>query len=152
MKLLKFQKGNAKLDKSIFTFSLPAGHSCPFALDCLSKSNKETGKLTDGKNTLFRCFAASAEAVYTNTRLARWYNFDLLRKETNQVKLILNSIPKQAQIIRVHVSGDFYNQQYFDNWLKVAQLRPDIIFYAYTKSLNFWINRIDQIPVNDWLL
>ncbi len=31
--LLKFQKGNAKLDKSIHTFSLPAGHSCPFAFE-----------------------------------------------------------------------------------------------------------------------
>jgi hypothetical protein len=150
MQLLKFQQGNAKLGKNIFTFSLPAGHACPFANDCLSKADKLTGKLTDGPNTQFRCFAASAEAVYPNVRLARWHNFDLLKK-LNSVKaadLILASLPKKANIVRIHVSGDFFNESYFLAWLQVAKLRPNVLFYAYTKSLIYWVNYIKDIPSN----
>jgi hypothetical protein len=150
MQLLKFQQGNAKLGKNIYTFSLPAGHSCPFANDCLSKADKLTGKLTDGPNTQFRCFAASAEAVYPNVRLARWHNFDLLKK-LNSVKaadLILASLPKKANIVRIHVSGDFFNESYFLAWLQVAKLRPNVLFYAYTKSLIYWVNYIKEIPSN----
>jgi hypothetical protein len=148
--LLKFQKGNAKLDKKIYTFSLPAGHSCPFANDCLSKSDRLTGKLTDGPNTQFRCFAASAEAVYKNVRLARWHNFDLLRNlnSSEAFDLILNSLPVKANIVRIHVSGDFFNEAYFLAWLQVAKLRPSVTFYAYTKSLIYWVNHIKDIPDN----
>jgi hypothetical protein len=150
MQLLKFQQGNAKLGKNIFTFSLPAGHSCPFANDCLSKADKLTGKLTDGPNTQFRCFAASSEAVYPNVRLARWHNFDLLKKlTTNQTSnLIIESLPKKANIVRVHVSGDFFNESYFLAWLQVAKLKPNVLFYAYTKSLVYWVNYIKEIPTN----
>ena len=149
--LLKFQSGNAKLGKNIFTFSLPAGHSCPFASDCLSKADPVTGKLTDGPETKFRCFAASAEAIYTNVRKARWHNYDLLREAKsldNMAALILGSIPKKAGIIRIHVSGDFFNEQYFKAWVHVAKLRPEVLFYAYTKSLNYWVNNILTVPDN----
>jgi len=150
MQLLKFQQGNAKLGKNIYTFSLPAGHACPFANECLSKADKLTGKLTDGPNTQFRCFAASAEAVYPNVRLARWHNFDLLKKlNSNESKdLILASLPKKANIVRIHVSGDFFNEAYFLAWLQVAKLRPTVLFYAYTKSLIYWVNYIKEIPSN----
>ena len=150
MQLLKFQQGNAKLGKNIFTFSLPAGHACPFANECLSKADKLTGKLTDGPNTQFRCFAASAEAVYPNVRIARWHNFDLLKKlnSNEAADLILNSLPKKANIVRIHVSGDFFNEAYFMAWLQVAKLRPNVLFYAYTKSLIYWVNYIKEIPNN----
>jgi hypothetical protein len=150
MQLLKFQQGNAKLGKNIFTFSLPAGHACPFANECLSKADKLTGKLTDGPNTQFRCFAASAEAVYPNVRLARWHNFDLLKKlsTVEATNLILQSLPKKANIVRIHVSGDFFNESYFLAWLQVAKLKPKVLFYAYTKSLIYWVNYIKDIPTN----
>jgi hypothetical protein len=150
MQLLKFQQGNAKLGKNIFTFSLPAGHACPFANECLSKADKLTGKLTDGPNTQFRCFAASSEAVYPNVRLARWHNFDLLKKLTTveATNLILQSLPKKANIVRIHVSGDFFNEAYFLAWLQAAKLKPNVLFYAYTKSLIYWVNYIKEIPSN----
>ena len=150
MKLLKFGNGNAKLGTKIKTFSLPAGHSCPFAKDCLSKSDKDTGKITDGLHTEFRCFAASSEAVYTNTRLARWHNFDLLRGlgALDSANLIQASIPKGTLYMRIHVSGDFFSQAYFDAWIIVAKSNPHILFYAYTKSIGYWINRQNDIPSN----
>lgn len=140
-KLLKFGRGNAKLGKNVYTFSLPAGFTCPGALECLSKANKTTGKLTDGPETKFRCFSASAENQYPAVRQQRWHNFDLLRKcksHDDMYNLILNSLPKKCQIVRIHVSGDFFNQFYFNAWARVASVRQDVTFYAYTKSLHFW--------------
>lgn len=137
MELLSFGKGNAKLGKKVFTFSLPAGWTCPNALDCLSKANEETGKITDGKLMKFRCFAASAEAVYPAVRKSRWKNFRLLKEAENMAKLIQASLPKKSEIIRIHVSGDFFNKDYFLAWLHVAKNNPSIKFYFYTKMVRY---------------
>ena len=148
--LLKFNKGNAKLSQKIFTFSLPAGYSCPGASECLSRAGRHSGEIKDGLTTKFRCFAASSEAMYPAVRKQRWENFDLLKgKTTAQMwTLIQESLPKKAKIIRVHVSGDFFNEDYFDAWLHVARCNPDRIFYAYTKSLHLWVGKKDSIPAN----
>lgn len=151
METLKFQKGNAKLDKSIFLFSLLAGHACPFANDCLSKVNFKTGKLEDGPETKFRCFSASSEVLFPAVFKARKHNWDLLRglRSVDAMTTLINqSLPKQAKIVRVHVSGDFFNQTYFDAWMNVARMNPDRIFYAYTKSVAYWVARLDSIPAN----
>lgn len=149
MKLLKFGKGNAKLGKNVATFSLPAGFTCPGANECLSKANKTTGKITDGKETVFRCFAASGESLFPAVRKQRWHNFDLLRKyEKNGVSLtnlIIDSLPTKQTTVRIHVSGDFYNQQYFDAWMNVAACNPKKVFYFYTKNIPVWLARMVEV-------
>jgi hypothetical protein len=57
-------------------------------------------------------------------------------------------IPKNCKDVRIHASGDFFSQAYFDMWLDVARKHPDVNFWAFTKSLGFWLNRIDEIPDN----
>ena len=105
---LKFGRGNAKLASEIYTFSLPAGHSCPGALKCMAKTDRETGKLQDGPFQSFRCFAAADEARLPNVRRSRWHNFDLLRNESREgmCSLILASLPLDAKLVGLHVSGD----------------------------------------------
>lgn len=154
MEKLKFSKGNSKLGNHIQTISLLSGWSCPFAHDCLSKAvadevtNKRT--IVDGKHTQFRCFSASQEAMYNDTYNQRKHNFDLVKKKDTHeiVDLITKSIPKKTTIVRIHVGGDFFNQKYFDAWLQVAKNTPNILFYAYTKALPFWIARLNEIPSN----
>ena len=162
LKVLKFQVGNAKLISiedtdtgviriiKIHTFSLPSGYSCPAANECLSKAHRVTGKITDGIDIQYRCFSASDEAKSPNARNARWHNFELLRRESTatMVERIHHALPKVAEIVRIHVAGDFFNQRYFDAWRIVASYNPDTLFYGYTKSLNYWKNRIDSIPSN----
>jgi hypothetical protein len=152
---LIFGRGNAKLDGFIATFSLPAGHSCPFADVCLSRcvSCGDSFKVQDGPACQFRCFAAGDEAKYPTVRNARNHNFTLLRncKTVNEMAdLICNSLPKAKKVraIRAHVAGDFFSQTYFDAWLEVARRCPNLLFYAYTKSIPFWVNRLKQIPIN----
>jgi hypothetical protein len=147
---LRFGNGNAKLDAAIFTFSLPAGHACPFARDCQARADRHTGRVKDGPDTAFRCYAASMEARHTSVRGSRWHNFDLLRgrPKAGMVRLILDSLSPYAGFVRVHDSGDFFSQDYFDAWAEVARRRPHTTFYAYTKSLPYWVARLGQLPPN----
>lgn len=136
---------------NIYSFSLPSGHTCPFAVDCLSKADRVTGKITDGKDTKFRCFSASDEARSPNARDQRWHNFDILRKldfEDMVTELYKAIVPLDLDICRVHVGGDFFNQRYFEAWLQIARLFPSKTFYAYTKSIPYWVNNLEVIPEN----
>jgi hypothetical protein len=127
-------------NSQVFSFDLPAGWTCPMADICLSKADKVTGKITDGKNSKFRCYAASLESAFTSARNAHWHNFDLLKSAKTldgMVKLILASLPAPAKIVRIHSSGDFFNSVYFQAWVKVATARPDVMFFGYSKILDY---------------
>jgi hypothetical protein len=162
---LSFGKGNRKFDDT-FTFSLPAGHACPFAKNCRScvinnpRKRHDIGDtrkfiIQDGPKSTFRCSAAIDEAIRPSVRLARWRNFLILLSATAKgkwatVKLIEKTLPNNPKNLptRVHVSGDYFNQTYFDAWMEVARRHPGRIFYSYTKALPFWIKRLDTIPKN----
>jgi len=148
---IAFGIGNAKLSKSIATFSLPAGHACPFAKDCKSQSDLLTGKIIDGQHCRFRCFAATNEARATSVRKQRWHNFNLLRDSRSEAKIgkvIQESLPHGMDKIRVHVSGDFFTERYFVAWVNVALNNPLVTFYGYTKALPFWVKYLNDIPNN----
>ena len=148
---LKFGLGNAKLAATIGTFSLPAGHSCPFAKECLSKSDRVTGKIIDGAHCKFRCFAASQEMIFTNVRKMRWTNLEMLHFAGTMEKmaeLIQNSLPWGISIIRVHVSGDYFSENYFLAWLNVAINNPHVTFYGYTKATPFLVKYKKYLPNN----
>lgn len=149
--MLKFGKGNSKLRNGEFTFSLPAGHTCPTAKYCLSKALRDTGKIHDGPHTQFRCFAASSE-MRPNVRNAVWHNFDLLKEKhtrtrmANLIELSLSKLPKTAKVVRVHVGGDYFNEAYFLAWRDAAKKFPHIQFYSYTKRIDLLIKhgQVDQ--------
>jgi hypothetical protein len=165
MGTVKFQPANTKLaalaaylqarwerKPHIYGFSLPAGHSCPFADACLSKADRYTGRLTDGPNTQFRCFMAALETFQPSMRQSVWANYDALRSvkgsPSAMAELLQRALPANADVVRIDVDGDFFNQSYFDAWLIVASKNPHIQFYAYTKSLSYWVARLDRIPAN----
>ena len=148
--LLKFGNPNAKLKKmlkklrlTLKTFTLPAGHTCPGAKDCLSRADRVTGKIKDGPDTEFRCFAASGEAVYPSLREMVWFNLGLIKDALKNgvdacADLICESLPKKFDIMRVHVGGDYFNEKYLQAWIEVAKRNPERIFYSYSKSLHLF--------------
>lgn len=151
IKKLKFVLGNAKLSKTVATFSLPAGHTCPFAKECLSKANRITGRLTDGKHCRVRCFSVSQECAYPNVRKIRWDNYEMLEEAgtTEKMgKLIQRSLPAGIFSVRPGVAGDFYKESYFLAWLNVALNNPNIVFYGYTKATPFLVKYKNHIPDN----
>jgi hypothetical protein len=163
MDLLKFSpaRKNAKLNhlqkrlnKRIYTFSLVSGICCPGANECSSMvvETADGWRIKDGPNTQYRCFSASQEALFPAVREQRYHNRNVLlacgNSTTKMASLIEASLPKGLAIVRLHVAGDFMTQNYFDAWLAAAQANPTILFYGYTKSLPFWVRRIDKIPGN----
>jgi len=153
---ISFQPANAKLEvlekatgKKLYAVSLLSGWTCPFAEDCLSKVRTIGGKrkLVDGPKTQFRCFSASQEVQYTNVFNDRLANSLELRglSRAELFEQIMDSLPDNAEIVRIHVAGDFFNPNYFLAWLDVANECPDVIFYAYTKSLTYWVDNKDYV-------
>lgn len=147
---LKFSQGNEKMHhlasllripkSNVVSFDLPAGWTCPGADICYARADKESGKITKGKRMQFLCYASHGESYRRSVRLARWHNLDLLKASTDEntmTDLILASIPRNVKVVRIHSSGDFYNQKYLHAWINVARKRPDIIFFGYTKVLPF---------------
>lgn len=43
-------------------------------------------------------------------------------------------LPPAAKIVRIHVSGDFDTDLYIMRWVKVVSERPDVRFFAFTRS------------------
>jgi len=99
----------------------------------------------------FRCFSATQEAAFPAVRMQRQHNFDVLNSSKDAFEMaekIEASLPKDALVIRIHVAGDFYSKNYMRAWILVAKAYPKITFYAYTKSINFWMALKNEIPDN----
>jgi len=142
-KLIKLQE---KFKRKLYTFSTLSGFCCPYAKDCDSRAIVgDNGKRTikDGPHTKFRCFSASQEVLFTNVYESRKKNWDMLLTAKNcpvaMSTMIQASLPKKASIVRINVAGDFFTKAYFVAWLNAAANNPNVLFYAYTKSLPFWV-------------
>ena len=158
---LHFSHGNAKLNKGTLIFNLPAGKTCPGAMFCKSFAmvTPEGRKIVDGPHTEFRCFAASSEVQYDQVFYNRADNFqqvlDCLKSGSVNplVKLIDDGIQqnrnRNTRRVRIHESGDFFSLGYLQAWVEVAIMNPDLTFYCYSKSLNFFLH-VD-LPSNFFL-
>lgn len=133
-------------------FNLPAGWSCPWAKNCLTKADRDTGKLVvrpdhdPDIDDAYVCYAARAER-YPSVRNTRWHNYSAVRALMAQ-EVSTFTIPRNATHIRVHGSGDFFNETYFCTWLATARKHPDVTFWAFTKSIDIWVSNIDDVPDN----
>ena len=173
---MKFSKANTKLQKlyklaatvlkkwlgqkigrstaKVYSFDLLSGVDCPFAMKCKSEAEvQEDGrrKIKDGPDTEFRCFSASQEVLFTTAYNARKRNHDAIHAlETSDdiADALIAALPKDARIIRIHVAGDMFSHKYFMAWIKVAERTPNVLFYAYTKSLVYWVRSRDSVPFN----
>ena len=142
---LKFSNSNKKLDKitewldvrksDIKTFNITPAKSCPYAHDC---------------QKVFKCYAIIQEEYRKDFKKQNKYNFDLLRKHhksidemTDLIDRSLNEI--KCKVLRIHSSGDFFNSRYLKAWLNVARNNSKIIMYAYTTSIPYWIDNLDEI-------
>jgi len=163
--MLRFSNANAKIqalmevesikpylgnNRKVYSLDLISGTTCPFASDCLSRViENENGirKLIDGPATVFRCFSASQEIAFPALFDLRNENFTSLRGLTTgqMAELIALDMPHDLGVCRIHVGGDFFNENYFLAWADIARQYPNILFYAYTKSLPYWVKHKKEI-------
>lgn len=52
-----------------------------------------------------------------------------------------------GKAVRIHDSGDFFNELYLRLWVGVAEQVPDVLFYAYTKEV-LMFKEFGQFPDN----
>lgn len=153
----RFTKGNAYLGQMVYTWNLPSGYSCPGALACQTFADRATGRITYGearrKMDTFRCYSATGER-YPAVRDVVWANFEVVKKGSAEeiAQVLAVCLPDGAERVRIHAGGDFFNQAYFDayfdGWLLFCSSRPDVVFWAFTKSLTYWVARLERIPAN----
>jgi hypothetical protein len=134
---LKWTMGNEKLNKAngnsyrILGYGIPAdfdldgGNTCPGASACRGV-----------------CYAKQGRYMMPNVRDARRHNLDyFLKYGPNEFFLmakqdLMRLTKRTYNVVRIHDSGDFFSQEYLDCWKSIASAFPNVIFYAYTKSLH----------------
>lgn len=135
LKNLHFGEGNLRSvqndDYCYLTWSLPSRITCPYSTEmCRNK-----------------CFAKKNE-TFKSVRDSRNKNYEESKKETfvsNVIELIDKYLSKKKcidklVIVRIHTSGDFYNEEYLNKWIIIANhYKGDnrIQFQSYTKSVMY---------------
>lgn len=137
---MHFGEGNLRSvqndDYCYLTWSLPSKVTCPYATEmCKTK-----------------CFAKKNE-TFKSVRESRTKNYEESKKTTfttNVIELIDKYLSKKKcnnklVIVRIHTSGDFYNEEYLNKWVEIANHYKNdtrIQFQAYTKSVVFLKDKI----------
>lgn len=149
---VRYSSSNVKVEKAgvpVAIFNLPSGHSCPGARACLAKVDFDTGTILDGPEQEYRCFHASLEAARPALAALLRHNLTVLtrhgRTPRGMFRLLFDALPPGVEVVRVHAGGDFFSQAYFDAWMMMAESLPHVRFYAYTKSLPFWVARLNTL-------
>jgi len=133
----KMKKTSKENKAKIFNFSIPAYKTkegkitCPFADSCVKYCYAQKGNYTR--------FPKIQELMEEKYKISKTAEFIPLMNE--EIK------KKKATHIRIHDSGDFYSIAYLNKWISIANDNKEVIFYAYTKSIKFFINGL-KLPKN----
>ena len=126
----KMKKTSLKNNAKIFNFSIPAYKTksgrvtCPFAAACVKYCYAQKGNYTR--------FPIVQELMEKKYEISKQNNFNSLMNA--EIK------KKKATHIRIHDSGDFYSVKYLAKWIQIAEYNKEVIFYAYTKSIKFFVD------------
>jgi len=132
-KMLKSSKG----ETVVFDWAIPAIKTCPQAGSCKKG-----------------CYAMMGAYIWTTTKNAMQNRHDLSRDRhfaevvNDHIKMKRKYCEKKGKncLIRIHSSGDFYSQEYLDEWLRIIHNNPNVTFYAYTKMVQMFND--NEIPNN----
>lgn len=122
-------RGNSKIGPGVYTYSkLPGrvGGACP-------GSTAECELICYAKRVIF------------NAPVWELWKSNTLRGDE------LPPLPKDATIVRFHVSGDFDSARYIVNWCKLVFRSPEVRFFGYTRSWRVpelvpWLETLRDYP------
>jgi hypothetical protein len=120
--------GNHKIAKGVKIFNLPAINSCPNCSLCAPK-----------------CYAKRAEKRFPKVFASRMKNFNLAKFHTKLLKKLILRDLQGGEIVRIHESGDFFNEKYINMWYEIALERTNCKFYTYTKNKDFPFERFSYL-------
>lgn len=126
----KLTKTSGKGGWNVVGFGLPADfnfmvdgvkhNTCPGALSCRDV-----------------CYAKQGGYRYPASKAARSHNLAFSQGDAFVSGVVVDlARMRTVNTVRIHDSGDFYSQEYFNKWCDIAKALPHLTFYAYTKSLH----------------
>ena len=84
------------------------------------------------------CYAKRHIEIYPAAKASYLRNFECSKQPEFEalmnIEIQTSKVVKKIGILRIHVAGDFYSQDYIDKWIRIAKANPTISFYAYTKA------------------
>lgn len=133
-RILTLSEGNKKLkavnENKFLIWSIPAVATCPNRTALCERY----------------CYAMKAQRLYPNTKNSRIESYqESLSNDfvTNMINTIQYYLDKKSFVgktvyFRIHESGDFYSQEYVNNWIEIVKQFPAVHFMGYTKSVQFF--------------
>lgn len=136
---LKYLSQNSKMKKAslkTYNFDLPAIKTCPFADKCkvYCYATKGFYQMPSVKAKFERNLEASKKDNF----------FMKIQSDINQLKSL-----DKIDAIRIHSSGDFYSYKYLMQWRVIILNNPDLVFYAYTKSIPLFVKMLGDYHLPD---
>lgn len=113
-------RGNSKIDKNTGIFSIFNGITCLNCKDC-------AGSCYANKDLRYSS-VYDRRLIYTNMAYCNTSYLETLLNEQ-----IERESKKGMEFIRIHESGDFFNQNYIDMWARVLENNKNVKGYFYTK-------------------
>ena len=127
MEISKYNKKLVATGKAneckIIAFDLPAGITCPFKGACYEGCYARAGTYPLHEKKLMKNFEDSKKDSFVE---------DMINRLSYEI------LATRPTYVRLHSSGDFYSPEYLAKWVKIAGAYPTVIFYAYTKCVQ-WI-------------
>ena len=138
--------GNEKMKKSsddskiVVSWGIPASDkTCPNAGACKNGCYAKGGRygFPNVKNKL-------------NERLTLAESDDFIHVIDDEIAYLKKKNADKQLYIRIHDTGDFFNESYTMKWLAIARMNPDVKFYAYTKMVTMFLayESFGRIPDN----
>ena len=127
-----FVNGNSKMGPEVLIFNLSALETC--------KPSKWCRK---------HCYALKGYHTYTSVKKS-WRKRLEISKQPDFVELAVQELKKKKNFryVRLHSSGDFYNEEYARKWIKIIKQCPEKLFRTTTKrtDLGKAIRELDSLP------
>lgn len=123
--------GNTKIGKNLIrtaSFGLEALKTCPNAGACA-----------------IGCFALGGNYLFKSVKDAQERRLQASKQDAFIDEICQELIKLRVGAVRVHDSGDYYDESYLDKWIEIAKRNPSVIFYSYTKSIDFF-----KSDINTW--
>lgn len=111
--------GNRKTGERAYSFSLPAGLTCPGQSGVCARA----------------CYAKTGFFAYENVQKSYRINYELAQQTERFASVISREIKTRAiDLVRIHVAGDFFSPEYVQSWEAIIRACPDTRFWSYTRS------------------
>lgn len=114
---ITFGEGNAKVG-DVFTFSLPSQITCP-GMSSWCKKHCNMSRFERLRPTCLRAYER---------------NLKIAKNPHLFTKTVIGILPRILPCMRLHVSGDFWSEDYIKSWIEICAAFPQTQFWTYTRT------------------